>query len=88
MIRLIDAEHIGPAIADLRILYGISQRTLAADAGTWQSMICHWEKGQRLPDIGSLFKVVNALDYDLALVPRVTAVPRLADIPTDNRRPS
>lgn len=70
MIRFASPDAVGPALGNLRRLLGISQVRLASDSGLWPSQLSHWEAGDRHPDLASLAKVVRALGYDLALVPR------------------
>lgn len=61
------------AIATLRLAQlgrGPSQNALAERIGTSKSSIQHWLAGRREPLASSLFALANALDYDLALIPR------------------
>lgn len=73
MIRLTDADQLGPAIAEVRHIYDISQRALAAESGCRQSQISNWELCATRPNLDSLIRIANALGFDLALIPREDA---------------
>lgn len=46
----------------IRLEKGMSQQALAKAAGVSQTAIYHWEKGLRVPKIGSLDRIADALD--------------------------
>jgi transcriptional regulator with XRE-family HTH domain len=69
MIRIGTAEDIGETLSLLRALARLTQRTLAALAGTTQTQIGLWELGQVLPGLPNLVRLLAALGYQLALVP-------------------
>jgi transcriptional regulator with XRE-family HTH domain len=78
MIRVTDPAKLAPALAQIRNLLGISRYALAcqiADATgrPKQSVInqlLEWDNGTNSPNVRSLADVLDALGYDLALVPK------------------
>ncbi|GAA2696440.1 helix-turn-helix domain-containing protein [Actinoplanes palleronii] len=72
MIVIRDADAFGPALAGLRGMFGLTQRGLVdeTDGAFSQSQIADWESNRFRPGLPSLIRIVNALGYDLALVPR------------------
>ncbi len=81
MIRLTDPAAIGPALAQVRAMLGISRRqlarTIAAKTGRGEAsvngQIWTWDVGRSHPDLTSLPLVLEELGYDLALIPREDA---------------
>jgi hypothetical protein len=81
MIRLTDPTRIGPALAEVRMLLGIGRRqlarTIAAKTGRTETSVnaqlWTWDVGTRHPDLTSLPVLLDALGYDLALIPREDA---------------
>lgn len=49
----------------IRIEKGMSQQALAKAAGVSQTAIYHWEKGLRVPKVGSLDRVAEVLDVSM-----------------------
>lgn len=80
MIRLTDPTRIGPALAEVRNLQLTTRRqlarTIAAATGRTETSVnaqlWTWDVGTRKPDLASLGVLLDALGYDLALVPRET----------------
>lgn len=73
IIRITDPDQIGAVAEDLRAIYGLSQLALAAESGSRQGQISRWLGGQAVPDVKTAIRLVNALGYDLALIPREDA---------------
>jgi hypothetical protein len=81
MIRLTDPTRIGPSLGDIRVLLGIPRRALARtianatgrDVSSVNSQLWGWDKGVHQPDLASLPVILDALGYDLALIPREDA---------------
>jgi transcriptional regulator with XRE-family HTH domain len=69
MIRIDTAAHIGPALADLRLMHGLTQRQICADTGIWQGRVSAYERGTEIPGIKSLLTILGAMDLGLAIVP-------------------
>lgn len=57
-------------IADLRRSKGISQHELANMTGTKQPVVARMEKGTTNPRLDTVIKIVEALDYELKIVPK------------------
>jgi transcriptional regulator with XRE-family HTH domain len=82
MIRVADPALLGPALAQIRNLLGISRYALArqiAEAKGRSLQACinqlaEWDHGVNSPNVKSLGPVLDALGYDLALVPRAGAL--------------
>jgi transcriptional regulator with XRE-family HTH domain len=78
MIRITDPGKLGPALCQVRQLLGLSRYELARQisARTGRShigivnQIQQWDSGTHAPVASSLGPVLDALGYDLALVPR------------------
>lgn len=81
MIRVADPAKLGPALAQIRNLLGIPRHRLAVQiaAATGRSVqgvtnqLLEWDNGTNSPNVRSLGPVLNALGYDLALIPREDA---------------
>lgn len=58
-------EVIGTNIKAHRTVNGLTQRQLGEMLGTHESHICHWEKGNREPELSSILKLCLALDCEL-----------------------
>jgi transcriptional regulator with XRE-family HTH domain len=58
-------ESIGPAIRLLRKKARLTQRDLAEASGVSKNILSNWETGATQPSMGSLIKVLEALDVDL-----------------------
>jgi transcriptional regulator with XRE-family HTH domain len=69
MIRISDPAHIGPALADLRLMHGLTQRQICADTGIWQGRVSAYERGHEIPAVKSLLTILGAMDLGLAIVP-------------------
>lgn len=78
MIRLTDPTRIGPALCEVRELQLMSRRQLARKLAettgrsetSLNAQLWTWDVGTRKPDLASLGPVLDALGYDLALIPR------------------
>lgn len=81
MIRIADPSKLGLALRDIRTLLGYNRRELArtiAEAtgrheGGVYRQIQEWDVGHHSPTSRALGPVLDALGYDLALVPREDA---------------
>lgn len=67
---VVDPLRLGHTIAFLRGLAGLTQLQLGAKAGFKQAQIAAWETGQNVPGVPTLTRVMDALGYDIALIPR------------------
>lgn len=82
MIRVADPAKLGPALKQIRDLLGISRYALArqiaeAKGRSLQGVVNQlgeWDHGISSPNVRSLGPVLDALGYDLALIPREDAV--------------
>lgn len=54
-------------IREARRRAGMSQRELAEDLGTTQSVVARWETGVRSPTVETLLRAVRACGFDLAM---------------------
>jgi|SRR5690606_2079632 transcriptional regulator with XRE-family HTH domain len=72
-------QVIAASLRDARTAKGLSQRDLSALAGIPQAQISRIEAGTVDPRVTSLIAIANALDLELALVPR-KAVPAVKSI--------
>jgi len=68
VIRIVNGNHLGPALRDIRRGAGLTQADLSALAGIKQPSVSAHERSCTTPDVRTLLRVVNALGYDLALV--------------------
>lgn len=57
-------------ITELRQSKGISQQELANMTGIKQPVIARMEKGTTNPRLDTVIKIVEALDYELKIVPK------------------
>jgi transcriptional regulator with XRE-family HTH domain len=81
MIRVADPAKLGLALKQIRDLLGISRYALArqiAEAKGRSLQACvnqlgEWDHGISSPNVRSLGPVLDALGYDLALIPREDA---------------
>lgn len=55
-------RHLGKALLLLRALRGMSQGLVAKRAGLGKSQLSKYERGQELPKLDSLEKILRALD--------------------------
>jgi transcriptional regulator with XRE-family HTH domain len=69
-IRLTAPEHAGIAVRDLRRMSGLRQADLCGLTGISPQQHGQYESGRRVPGVGTLIRLANALGYDLALVER------------------
>lgn len=82
MIRITDPAKIGPALAQIRNLLGISRyelaRQMAAITGRSHqatvNQLLEWDNGTNIPNARSLGPILDVLGYDLALVPKPDGV--------------
>jgi hypothetical protein len=80
-VRLTDPTRIGPALGDIRVMLGIPRRALARtlanatcrNVSSLNAQLWQWDKGHHMPDLASLPAYLDALGYDLALVPKEDA---------------
>lgn len=70
MIRIPDASHIGPALAQIRKSRGAPRQEVAFAVGMWASQYGQYELGVKVPHVDNLIRIAHALGYDLALIPR------------------
>jgi len=78
MIRVSDPAKLGPSIAQIRNLLGISRYALAQQIAettgrplqSCVNQLLEWDNGANTPNARSLGPVLDALGYDLALIPR------------------
>lgn len=81
MIRIANASKLGPALADVRNMLGLSRpdhaRLIVAINGRSLkgtiNQLHDWDKGINAPGGRALGPALQALGYDLALVPREEA---------------
>ena len=79
MIRIADPSNLGTALRDIRHLLGYNRREIArtiAEAtgrheGGIYRQIQEWDVGHHSPTARALGPILDALDYDLALVPKL-----------------
>lgn len=102
MIRLPDATRIGPALAEIRGMLGISRRAAARQIAEMtgrnetsvNAQLYSWEvepgtRYHRQPDLASLVPYLDVIEFDLALTERTDGKrrwPRLLDPPDDVQR--
>jgi len=69
--------RVAVAVAQLREQRGMSQRDLARQTGIKQPQIARLEKGDQLPTLDTLWRLLDALDARIELSPhgRVTVHP-------------
>lgn len=61
------------AVVDrLREDRGLSWQAISKRLGLSRSQAGRWRTGQNLPDTPTLWRLADALDYDIALIPRRT----------------
>ena len=58
-------RYLGPALKRLRIKRGLEQAETARLAGLSKAMMCGYETGSSRPNLGSLEKILLALEADL-----------------------
>ena len=73
MIRIADPAALGAALRDIRLLHKLTLVQLAEVTGIAVNMLGAYERGVNAPSQASLVKIINAYEYDLALIPRRTA---------------
>lgn len=61
--------HLAVAVAQLRERRGMSQRDLARETGIKQPQIARLEKGDQLPTLDTLWRLLGALDARMELGP-------------------
>lgn len=69
MIRITDPSQIGPALADLRAMRGLTQGQLAEAAGLWQNRVSSYERGKETPSTVNLLAILRALGHGLSIAP-------------------
>lgn len=78
MIRLTDPARLGQALGDVRALLGYTRpelaRIITTNTGRPLKAVINqlgdWDTGVNVPTASSLGPLLDALGYDLALVPR------------------
>lgn len=81
MIRLTDPARLGPALAEIRALYGYTRadlaRLIAANTGRTfggvYQQLGDWDLGINNPSTRAIGPLLDVLGYDLALVPKEDA---------------
>lgn len=80
MIRLTDPAKLGQILGTLRITTGWGRREIArhlaetkGTEATWNLNLWRWDTGKGQPALDSLKLYLDALGYDLALIPREDA---------------
>lgn len=69
MIRITSPDQIGPVLADLRAMHGLTQHDLAGAAGVSAPRMNNWEHGTLNPTTPTLLKLLGAMGLGLAIVP-------------------
>lgn len=59
-------QQLSEKITAARKAQGLTQRQLAAKIGVWPAVLCHWELGERTPNVDSLVRVAMALGVPAA----------------------
>lgn len=75
MIRLTDPAHLGPELADLRKMLGMSRRQCAREIAkltgrsedSINAQLWTWDKGTRRPELPSLVPYLKVLGVNLML---------------------
>lgn len=78
MIRISDPTRLGQVLGTLRVTDGHTRvsvaRTIADTTGRTEDglklMLWRWDTGRDVPTLGSLGAYLDALGYDLALIPK------------------
>lgn len=73
MIRLADPTRVGAVLADMRHMSRLSRRQIADAVGMHEAQYGQYELGNSTPSVPTLLKLLAALGYDLALIPREDA---------------
>jgi len=60
------AQHIGPAIRDLRMQAGISQGEIQKCTGLFRSYLSRVEHGRTVPTLETLYKIAQAFEIPIA----------------------
>src|SRR5829696_4949164 len=63
-------KDLGRRLAILRESRGLSQSKLARKANVSRSSLSLYEAGKKIPDLATLFRLLDALDYGLAALDR------------------
>lgn len=58
--------QLGEKIRAARRAQRLTQRQLAAKIGIWPAVLCHWETGDRTPNVDSLMRIALALGVPAA----------------------
>lgn len=69
-----ETQRIGLRLAALRKGLGLSQRALADKAGVGQTQVVNTEKGHYSPNVETLSKMLDAMGYQLAIIPQDTTL--------------
>lgn len=73
---MIARPDLATALLLLRLSRGFSQRELAEAAGSAPSAICEYEKGKKMPELRTLYALLDALGVKLSAVEEVVAFVR------------
>jgi DNA-binding XRE family transcriptional regulator len=65
--RLAQAQHVAGEVIMLRTREGLTQKQLAKAIGTSETAISRLESGQHTPNLGTLTKLAEAFDLELAI---------------------
>jgi transcriptional regulator with XRE-family HTH domain len=73
MFRIARATALGAALREIRHLHKLTLPQLAKLSGIPKEMLGAYERGVNAPSQANLLRIINAYEYDLALVPREEA---------------
>ena len=68
--KIVSPESLGLALRAVRKQKGLSQKTVGHSVGMEQHTISKIEKGNPGTGLGTLFRLLSALDLDLVVQPR------------------
>jgi transcriptional regulator with XRE-family HTH domain len=72
-------HYLGPALRRLRVKRGLDQAETARMAGVTKAMMCGYEKRGAKPSLGSLARILAALNTDLDELHREMELARLRE---------
>jgi transcriptional regulator with XRE-family HTH domain len=75
MIRIGTPDDLGEILGMLRTLAGLTQFQVATAIDTHALRVGKWERGVRTPHAGSLIRLLEAMGYQLAIVPTADGSP-------------
>lgn len=74
MIRVSTAADLAEVLGMVRRLRKLSQRQVAERLGTTPSRIGEYERCRRVTNVRTALKILDALGYELAVVPKAVAI--------------